>query len=142
MSTNGDFVDGRPRVVVGVDGSDASTRALEWAAIQAERTAGVLEIHTVYVPGLLFIPPDEVNELTQRLLSEAAEHARAVAPGVTTLGKAHDDATPATALIEASQGAALLVVGSRGRGGFLGLTLGSVSQKCSRHAQAPVVIVR
>jgi nucleotide-binding universal stress UspA family protein len=142
MSTNAGSDADRPRVVVGVDGSDASTRALEWAAIQAERTAALLEIHTVYVPGLLFIPPDEVNELTTELLDEAAERARSVAPGVATLGKAHDDVAPATALIEASNGATLLVVGSRGHGGFLGLTLGSVSQKCSRHAQAPVVIVR
>ena len=52
------------------------------------------------------------------------------------------EGSAATALLEAAQGADLLVVGSRGRGGFAGLLLGSVSQQCAHHASCPVVIVR
>jgi nucleotide-binding universal stress UspA family protein len=60
---------------------------------------------------------------------------------VTTISGTHER-TPAKALIEASDGADLLVVGSRGLGGFKGLLLGSVSQQCSHHARCPVTIVR
>jgi nucleotide-binding universal stress UspA family protein len=125
-----------------VDGSDGSKRALEWAAVQADRTNALLEIHTIYVPGFLFVPPDEVDVISQRILDEAAGRARQVAPKVVTQGRTHNGEAPATALIGASKGADLLVVGSRGRGGFLGLALGSVSQKCSLHAHSAVVIVR
>ncbi|MGW7444192.1 universal stress protein [Kitasatospora sp. NPDC054795] len=50
--------------------------------------------------------------------------------------------TPAGALVEAARGADLLVVGSRGLGGFTGMLLGSVAQHCTRHATVPVVVVR
>jgi len=64
-----------------------------------------------------------------------------LAPGVTTVGHTHEE-SPAVVLIEASEGADLLVVGSRGLGGFKGLVLGSVSQQCSHHARCPITIVR
>jgi nucleotide-binding universal stress UspA family protein len=138
-NTNAGSTEGR--IVVGVDGSEGSRRALEWAAVQAVRTGMLLEIHTVYVPGYFFVTPDEVNDIAQKLLDEAAQRAGEVAPGVTTVGKAHHDEAPSVVLIDASEGADLLVVGSRGHGGFRGLVLGSVSQKCSLHAHSPVVIV-
>lgn len=128
--------------MVGVDGSVGSWRAVEWAAVQAERTRALLEIHTIFVPRFFFIPPDEVNDLMRGILDEATERARRVAPAVSVQSEAHDNEEPATALIEASNGADLLVVGSRGKGGFLGLALGSVSNKCSLHAHTAVVIVR
>jgi nucleotide-binding universal stress UspA family protein len=109
--------------------------------VQAQRTNAILEIHTTYVPGFLFVPPEESSALSRRILDEAAERAHRVAPKVVTQGHAHTGGAPAAALIEASKGADLLVVGARGRGGFLGLGLGSVGQKCSRGAQSPVVIV-
>jgi len=128
--------------VVGVDGSAGSWRALEWAAAQAERTHALLEIHTIFVPRFYFVPPDEVNDIMQGILDEATERARRVAPAVSVQSETHDNEEPATALIGASNGADLLVVGSRGKGGFLGLALGSVSNKCSLHAHTAVVIVR
>ena len=132
---------GTHRIVVGVDGSENATRALEWAASQAERTGTLLEIHTSYGPGYVFITPSEVEQTLQRLVDQATARAVQVAPGVVTRGKTHQG-SPATALIEASDGADLLVVGSRGLGGFRGLLLGSVSQQCSLHAHCPVVIIR
>ena len=56
------------RVVVGIDGSEGSNRALEWAAIEAARRGAVLEAHTSYGPGYEFITPEEVHMATQRVL--------------------------------------------------------------------------
>jgi nucleotide-binding universal stress UspA family protein len=128
------------RIVAGVDGSEAATRALAWAAAQADRTGAVLEIQTAYEPGYSFITRDEVERIMDRLVEESAKQVAALTPGVTTKGETHER-SPATALIEASQGADLLVVGSRGMGGFKGLLLGSVSQKCCLHAHCPVTVV-
>jgi nucleotide-binding universal stress UspA family protein len=129
------------RVVVGVDGSAASDRALEWAVAEALRTGAVLEAHTSYEPGYVFVSNDEVQMSMDKILGEAATRAADAAPGVAFTGVKHDGIA-AKDLIEASQNADLLVVGSRGRGGFKGLLLGSVSQQCALHAHCPVVIVR
>jgi nucleotide-binding universal stress UspA family protein len=129
------------RVVVGIDGSEGSNRALEWAADQAGRTGAILEVHASYGPGYVFITAQEVHQSLQQLIDEAANHIATVAPGVTFKGVTHEEPA-AKVLIEASEGADLLVVGSRGLGGFSGLLLGSVSQQCSLHAHCPVVIVR
>ena len=129
------------RVVVGIDGSEGSNYALEWAAIEAARRGAVLEAHTSYAPGYVFITPQEVHQAMQRVLSEAAIHIADLAPGLVFEGVIHEGSA-AHFLIEASKGADLLVVGSRGLGGFSGLLLGSVSQQCSLHAHCPIVIVR
>ena len=121
---------GTHRIVVGVDGSDNAVRALEWAAIQAERTSSLLEIHTAFGPAYVFLAPSEVEATTRRLVEHAAKRARNLAPEVAIDCVTHEG-SPAPALIEASAGADLLVVGSRGLGGFLGLLLGSVSQQCT-----------
>jgi nucleotide-binding universal stress UspA family protein len=127
--------------VVGIDGSEGSHRALEWAATEAARNGGVLEVHAVYSQGYAFVTPHEVERAMQRLLDDAATQIADVAPGVAFKGVI-DEGSAAQILIEASKGAELLVVGSRGRGGFSGLLLGSVSQQCSLHAHCPIVIVR
>lgn len=129
------------RVVVGVDGSASATKALEWAAEEAERTSAVLEIHTASGPGYVLAPPKDVKQAMQVLLEKEIERAKKIAPDVVVKGVSHEG-TPTSALITASKGADLLVVGSRGRGGFSGLLLGSVSQQCALHAHCPVVIVR
>ena len=129
------------RIVVGVDGSDESLRALDWAAAQAERTGATLDIHTAYEPGYTFITHDEVERTMDRLIAEAATRVSGAHPTVTTSSGTHED-SPATVLIEAGEGADLLVIGTRGRGGFAGLLLGSVGQQCSLHAPCPVLIVR
>ncbi|MGO8864521.1 MAG: universal stress protein [Acidimicrobiales bacterium] len=129
------------RVVVGIDGSEGGRRALEWAAAEAGRTGAVLEAHASYGPGYVFITTNEVHESLQQLIDEAADRVAQIAPGLTFKGLTHEDSA-AKVLIEASEGADLLVVGSRGLGGFSGLLLGSVSHQCSLHAHCPVVIVR
>jgi nucleotide-binding universal stress UspA family protein len=129
------------RVVVGVDGSAGSTHALEWAAAEADRSGALLEVHTVYSPGYVFVTSEEVQAIMQEVIDDAAARVAALAPGVEVKGVTHEGAT-AKILIEASRGADLLIVGSRGLGGFSGLLLGSVSQQCSHHAHCPVLIVR
>lgn len=129
------------RVVVGIDGSDASDRALAWAATEAARTGAVLEGHCSQGVGYLYTPRDEAQMASQRTIDEAADRVADMAPGVTFKGVAHEGPA-AKDLIDASEGADLLVVGSRGLGGFRGLLLGSVSQQCTLHARCPIVIVR
>jgi nucleotide-binding universal stress UspA family protein len=129
------------RIVVGVDGSDMASKALDWAAAEADRTGAVLEIQTAYEPGYVHVTKDEIQRGMDLLVKEAAARVAELAPGVATISETHEE-SPATVLIKASDGADLLVVGSRGLGGFKGLLLGSVSQKCSHHAQCPIIIVR
>ncbi len=129
------------RVVVGVDGSEGGRKALEWAAAEAHRIGAILEVNTAYAPGYEFITPDEVQQTMQEMIDEAIDHVTTLAPGVTVKGLTHEG-PPARMLIEASWGADLLVLGSRGLGGFAGLLLGSVSEQCSLHAHCPILIVR
>lgn len=130
-----------PRIVVGVDGSPGGTLALEWAARQAALTGATLEIHSSYRPGYVFVSDEEIREEMERVVAEAKSRIGEIAPSVkveTTTGVA----VPAKALIDASRGADLLVVGSRGLGGFTGLLLGSVGKQCALHSHCPVVVVR
>ena len=128
------------RVVVGVDGSEGSDRALAWAAAEADRRNAILDVVTAFNPGYEFITPDEVQGSMQAVIDRAIGQVAASYPTVSVEG-VHHEGSPAEILINAGHHADLLVVGSRGRGGFRGLLLGSVSQQCSQHADCPVVIV-
>ena len=129
------------RVVVGIDGSPTSARALEWAAAEAARTGAILEGHASCGAGYNYISREEVTTALRRIVTEAADHVAEIAPGVAFKGATHEGPA-AKDLVDASIGADLLVVGSRGLGGFSGLLLGSVSQQCALHAHCPIVIVR
>jgi len=129
------------RIVVGIDGSANATEALEWAAAQAHRTGAILEIVTAFGPGAIFVSPSEVNRVLSLDIDEARLRAEKVAPGITITNLAYGG-LPEAVLMNESVAADLLVVGSRGRGGFKGLLLGSVSRKCVHRAQCPVVIGR
>lgn len=134
------------RIVVGVDGSDSSRQALQWAVRQARLTGATVDavicwLHpTVY--GRAPVSVDrELGHAAGKVLAQAV--AEAFDDGVPTgiresaiLGNA------AEVLLEQSRGADLLVVGSRGHGGFTGALLGSVGQHCVQHASCPVVVVR
>jgi len=128
------------RVVVGIDGSPGADLALAHAAAEAARLGDVLEVHAAYGSGYAYLTPSEAVESLKPLLDGASSRAHQVAPEVPVVTVSHDG-SPAEALIEASDGADLLVVGSRGRGGFVGLLLGSVSQQCVTHAHCPVTVV-
>jgi nucleotide-binding universal stress UspA family protein len=133
------------RIVVGVDGSPPAARALEWAVAEAQRGGGALRLVTAWVfpmaLGYAFTTTvEEVRRAAQDVLDRAAAHVRDVAPGVAVDTECTEQ-LPAPALVAAAKGADLLVVGSRGRGGFEGLLLGSVSQYCARHATCVVVVV-
>ncbi|HVX22153.1 MAG TPA: universal stress protein [Acidimicrobiales bacterium] len=131
----------RHRIVVGTDGSDGAAQAVEWAALRAARTGSVLEVHTAYGSGYVFVSPTEVQEAMARLGQQAVAHVREIAPSVVATAVGHEG-PPVESLVEASSDADLLVVGSRGLGGFTGLVLGSVGHKCALHARCPVVVVR
>jgi nucleotide-binding universal stress UspA family protein len=129
-------------IVVGVEESPDSLRALDWAAEAAEmRSAPLRIVHAYHVAG----GPDTVallDEHARAVLDAAVNRAAAVAPGVDVTAEAARGESAAYALIERGNGAALLVVGSRGLGGFPGLLMGSVAEQCLRHAPCPVVVVR
>ncbi len=138
---------GERRIVVGVDGSDSSVQALEWAARQAELTDDVLEVVTTWEWPANFgwsqpFPEDwDPQADARKILDEILVRLRHAHPDVTVRSRVVEG-HPAPALIDASHGAELLVVGSRGHGEFTGMLLGSVGEHCSTHAYCPVVIVR
>jgi nucleotide-binding universal stress UspA family protein len=139
------------KIVVGVDGSVASNAALRWALDEA-RLCGV-RLEAVHA----FASP-EVSTTSQALHLIETDFAPFRAAGAALVDRALSEAgaaaepveiersvvewPPAAALLDAAKEADLLVVGSRGRGGFAGLLLGSVSEQCAHHAPCPVVIVR
>jgi nucleotide-binding universal stress UspA family protein len=136
-------------IVVGVDGSEGAKAALRFALAEAKlRKAKVRAVHAWLVDATGFdgLFPALVGELG--ILRRAAEAALDAA-----LRELADEGSgleierhvvqgiPAAVLVEQSRDAELLVVGSRGRGGFAALLLGSVSQQCAHHASCPLVIV-
>lgn len=132
-------------VVVGVDGSEPSRQALAWAVQEARRRNATLQVvHAWSYPasaGYAPLPLASFADQASQVLSDAMGQVAELDPGVSAKGETRQEPA-ATALIELSEGADLLVVGSRGRGGFAGLLLGSVSQQCAAHAHCPVVVVR
>jgi nucleotide-binding universal stress UspA family protein len=138
------------RVVVGIDGSELSVDATKVAFEEASlRRAGLTLLHAWNTPSY----PNSGIALPDRLdLEEAhSDELRAMAETVAGLGEKYPDVhveqrlrqgRPAKALAEASRGAELVVVGSRGHGGFASLVLGSTSRSLLHHTFAPVLIVR
>ncbi|GID29760.1 universal stress protein [Paractinoplanes brasiliensis] len=134
-------------IVVGVDGSPACLAALRWALAQARATGKRLHAVCVWeLPpsyGWTPVPPSEnIAVAAGKMLSESVR--QALGPGSFDVDVLESVVCghPAQVLIDASAHAALLVVGSRGHGGFAGALLGSVSQHCVQHAHCPVVVVR
>lgn len=137
------------RIVVGIDGSEPALKALGWAADQARLTGASLEVvwawsyqPSAIVPGApeLSIPPEEMDALVQAEVDRVVEATIGAEPDLdvtTTIGRGD----PASELLDRSRQADLLVVGTRGMGGFKGLLLGSVSQHVLHHASCPVVVV-
>lgn len=139
------------RIVVGVDGSPSSKAALAWAVEQARLTGASVEAviawhYPVMVGGQPFAPIAAIDsadfgEFATQVLSEAIG-ATVEPDGPVKVSSVVREGNAAQVLLEAAKGADLLVVGSRGHGGFTEALLGSVSQACVHHARCPVVIIR
>jgi nucleotide-binding universal stress UspA family protein len=134
----------RRRIVVGIDGSIGSEHALHWTVNEARARGLDIDVVHAWSPPLSIYPVDLSSDAAAYQAAGADVLARALAgvdagDGHITRHLAQDNA--ASALIEASAGAELLVVGSRGRGGFTGLLLGSVGRTCLHLASVPTVVV-
>jgi nucleotide-binding universal stress UspA family protein len=138
-------------IVVGVDGSEHGERALDWAIDEAKfRGASLLLLSAWHVPAVVYGGPGfapQLEEPLDKTFEEVAEESvTAAAERVRAAGLEAETSVrqgqAAEVLTEASRSADLLVVGSRGHGGFAGLLLGSVSAQCAHYAMCPVVIVR
>ena len=135
------------RIVVGVDGSPSSMTALRWAILQAELTGCDVEAVTAWrLPSRYGFAPvtDRATDFegdARKVLADALNEASSVEPDVV-IRSSVVEGHPAEVLVRAARGADMLVVGSRGHGGFTGAVLGSVSQYCVHHAPCPVVVIR
>jgi nucleotide-binding universal stress UspA family protein len=131
-------------VVVGVDGSDDSDKALAWAENYARLTGAVVRVVTAWHwPASYGVPvgvPGWDPEEDARIVTEKAA-ARLALPNSQVATEVAKGAA-GNALVQASKEAALLVVGTRGHGGLTGALLGSVSSYCVHHARCPVIVVR
>jgi nucleotide-binding universal stress UspA family protein len=140
----------RRRIVVGIDGSPQSRFALQWAAREAQRSGGEVDAVYVYGSGLAWI--DVGSDAEQLVVARSAERAKEVLHQAIAATELPPDSEvrinpvavvgePSDALCDMAGSADLLVVGTRGRGGFVGLLLGSVSQRCAERSPCPVVVV-
>jgi nucleotide-binding universal stress UspA family protein len=137
-----------PEIIVGVDGSPASEAAIQWAAAEAvRRHTGIMVIHAWDWRVIGAAVPvaggwaEGARATAEAVAADAVATATAAAPGTAVRGDALlGEAAPT--LVAASRTAELVVVGSRGRGGFASMLLGSVGQKVATHAEGPVVVVR
>ena len=138
------------RVLVGIDGSEGSRRALRFAAAEAKTHGASLTVllaYTVPAPPVAIgtaQPPARAEQAwrqdAENLLHQTVQ-ATVDDPALKVVADAVEGPA-AQALIDASQDADLLVVGTRGHGGFAGMLLGSVSQHVAAHAPCPVLVVR
>jgi len=139
-------------IIVGVDGSDSSKGALDWAYEEAVHHGASLSVIAAFNPPALpmtppygSVPPEGYESQPRRdaldLLDRLISPLEAKDPAVD-IRTVVEEGSPAKVLIERSKEADLLVVGSRGHGGFAGMLLGSVSQHLVAHAECPVVVKR
>lgn len=138
-------------LVVGVDGSESSARAVRWAALEASRVGAPLELLSAWQTpvttswgtlGTPYVDPaifeGNATEAVRAAKAQVTEEMGADAPPMTGATAA---GPPAPALLDAAQHASLLVVGTRGRGGLARAVLGSVSTTCAHHTPVPLVVV-
>jgi nucleotide-binding universal stress UspA family protein len=152
MNTNTDSKGSNGLVVVGVDSSEGAKAALRFALEEAKlRQATLRVVHTwqfgyIGVSGIEGFSPvvgADLGDLRRNaeVALDAVMHEVAPDSDGIVIERRVFEGAPATVLVDESRRADLLVVGSRGHGGFAGLLLGSVSQQCAYHAACPVVIV-
>ena len=135
------------RIVVGIDGSAQSVGAAAWAMRQAELTGSTIHAVTTWHSPNTFGYPMPIPEgfdlaaEATKVIDGAVGRLRAENPAVE-IRTAVEEGHAAQVLVEASKGADLLVVGSRGHGELAGMLLGSVSEHCVAHAHCPVLVFR
>lgn len=137
------------RIIVGVDGSANGERALRWAVEEARLRGAELELVVAIPPAGLFDAVTaarsredleaDATSLLERVLDEVV--LPAVDTSEVTVHRTVHTGAAAEVLVEVADGADLLVVGARGRGGFTGLLVGSAAQQVVAHAPCPVVVV-
>jgi nucleotide-binding universal stress UspA family protein len=141
-----------PGIIVGIDGSDHSLRALEWAIGEAAIRQTPLTVTTAIqqpAPGyggyhVPYLGEEDVIEQARKMAQVETEQALDKAgPGSRppSVSVQAVSGLPGEALLEAAEGADMLVVGSRGIGGFKRLLLGSVGVQVTHHAHCPVVVI-
>jgi nucleotide-binding universal stress UspA family protein len=135
-------------IVVATDASESAKAAVAWAAREAQRSDSVLRVVHAYEwnwPGARFDGGEDLRTMAEaaaeRIAADARLAAQAIAPGLPVRCTAEIGA-PAAVILRAATSARMVVVGSRGRGGFASLLLGSVGQTVAAHAPCPVVVVR
>jgi nucleotide-binding universal stress UspA family protein len=134
-------------IVVGVDETASSRRALAWAAREAVRRGATLQVITAWtwdaVEGapLAAVDPQAMMEVAEQTQTEALEAVLAELEAKPVVAREIVQSTASEALVEASHRADLVVVGTHGRGPVRSFLLGSVSQSVIRHAQCPVVVM-
>lgn len=147
MAGTGSFL-----IIVGFDGSEHSQAALAWALDEAPRRNGQLRLITAWnKPAMAWYPavletaageiaaeasPEQIARTLQNEALKSAEDA-----GVPAAGQLVNTHSPASAILDAANDADLIVIGSRGHGGFPGLHMGSVSAQVVNYAQCPVLVV-
>jgi nucleotide-binding universal stress UspA family protein len=137
----------RPTIVVGVDDSESSHRALRWAVREASRRQARLSIITAWtwdaVEGtpMAMADPEAMHDIAEHAQDDAVEKALAEGPTPPEVLREVVQAPAAEALIEASRSAELVVVGTHGRGPVKSFLLGSVSLSVIRHSGCPVVVM-
>ena len=140
---------GPARIVVGVDGSASGIDALRWAARLAPALGAAIEVVSAWQCPVEYTfsgPTIPLVDLDwEKLSSEAVDESVAAVFGdtlpdglITTVEHGH----PARTLVSIARGATMVIVGSRGLGGFTGLLLGSVSRYVAEHATCPVLVIR
>ncbi|MDQ0210427.1 universal stress protein UspA [Arthrobacter sp. SRS-W-1-2016] len=148
MTSNGPFM-----IVVGVDGSIHSQKALKWALDEAGRRDGGLRLITAWskppmswYPAVLetavgeIVAEDSPERIAETVQADALR--TAAGEGISATGQVVHNDSAASAILDAAKDADLIIVGSRGHGGFPGLHLGSVSTQVINHAPCPVLVVR
>jgi nucleotide-binding universal stress UspA family protein len=138
---------GRRRIVVGVDGSNPSKAALSWAITQARLTGAVVEAVIAWefpaMTGYPMLTADvDWEGLAGKVLADAVGDVAGAGAGPVGIENKVMRGNAAQVLVDESAGADLLVVGSRGHGGFVEALLGSTGQHCVHHANCPVVVIR
>ncbi|GAA1244147.1 universal stress protein [Streptomyces aureus] len=135
-------------LIVGVDGSDSSLLAIDWAVDEAARLGVPMRLvhasrweryEVAALPGTLDRPSEQV--MAQNIVGSAAERARLRNPGVEVSAESLPE-DPVYALLRESRNATAVVTGSRGRGELVGLLLGSVGLGVAARAECPAIVVR